>query len=96
MATAAATVPNKEEPATRFAKDHLKAFVERVERLEEEKKAITDDIRDVYAEAKGTGFDVKALRTIVRLRKQDADERREQETILETYMHALGMLIDRE
>jgi uncharacterized protein (UPF0335 family) len=89
MATAAAT---KEEPATRFAKDHLKAFVERIERLEEEKKAIADDIRDVYAEAKGNGFDVKALRTIVRMRKQDKDERMEQETILQTYMVALGML----
>jgi len=82
----------KEQPATRFAKDHLKAVVERVERLEEEKKAIADDIRDVYAEAKANGFDVKALRTIVRLRKQDTDERKEQEAILETYMHALGML----
>jgi uncharacterized protein (UPF0335 family) len=90
MATAAAA--KEEQPATSFAKDHLKAFVERVERLEEEKKTIADDIRDVYAEAKANGFDVKALRTIVRLRKQDADERREQETILETYMHALGML----
>ena len=74
MATAAAV--KEEEPATRFAKDQLKAFVERVERLEEEKKTIADDIRDVYAEAKGNGFDVKALRTIVRMRKQDADERR--------------------
>jgi uncharacterized protein (UPF0335 family) len=91
MATAAA-VKDEEPPATRFAKDQLKAFVERIERLEEEKKTISDDIRDVYAEAKGNGFDVKALRAIVRLRKQDADERREQETILETYMHALGML----
>ncbi len=90
MATAAAT--KEEQPATSFAKDHLKAFVERIERLEEEKKAIADDIRDVYSEAKANGFDVKALRAIVRLRKQDADERREQETILETYMHALGML----
>ena len=90
MATAAAT--KEERPATSFAKDHLKAFVERIERLEEEKKAIADDIRDVYGEAKASGFDVKALRAIVRLRKQDADERREQETILETYMHALGML----
>jgi len=89
MATAAAA---KEEPATRFAKDHLKAFVDRIERLEEEKKALADDIRDVYAEAKGTGFDVKALRTVVRMRKQDVNERREQEAILETYMHALGML----
>jgi uncharacterized protein (UPF0335 family) len=91
MATAAA-MKETEAPATRFAKDQLKAFVERIERLEEEKKTISDDIRDVYAEAKGNGFDVKALRTIVRLRKQDADERREHETILETYMHALGML----
>jgi uncharacterized protein (UPF0335 family) len=90
MATSAAV--KDEQPATRFAKDQLKSVIERVERLEEEKKTISDDIRDVYAEAKGNGFDVKALRTIVRLRKQDANERREQETILETYMHALGML----
>ena len=88
-ATAAAT---KEQPATRFAKDHLKAFVERIERLEEEKKATSDDIRDVYAEAKANGFDVKAMRTVVRLRKLDTAERQEQEAILETYMHALGMI----
>lgn len=81
-----------EATATRFAKDHLKAFIERVERLEEEKKTLSDDIRDVYAEAKANGFDVKALRTIVRLRKMDSDERKENEAILETYMHALGML----
>ena len=81
----------KEQPATRFAKDQLKAFVERIERLEEEKKATSDDIRDVYAEAKGTGFDTKALRTIVRLRKLDIDERREQQEVLDTYLHALGM-----
>ncbi len=90
MATAAAR--KDEQSTTSFARDQLKAFIERVERLEEEKKAIADDIRDVYSEAKGNGFDVKALRTIVRLRKQDIDERREQEAILETYMHALGML----
>lgn len=90
MATAAAAV--KEDPAARFAKDHLKAFVERIERLEEEKKTIADDIKDVYAEAKGNGFDVKALRAVVRLRKQDSDERKEQEAILETYLLALGML----
>lgn len=81
-----------EEPVHRFAKEQLKAFVERVERLEEEKKAIADDIRDVYGEAKVNGFDVKALRSVVRLRKQDANERKEQEAILETYLHALGML----
>jgi len=90
MATAAAAV--QEQPAARFAKDHLKAFIERSERLEEDKKVIADDVRDVYAEAKANGFDVKALRTIVRLRKQDEDERKEQEAILETYMHALGMI----
>ena len=84
--------PSQEEPATKFAKDQLKAIIERIERLEEEKKTISDDIRDVYAEAKGNGYDVKALRTIIRLRKQDANERAEQETILETYMQALGML----
>ena len=90
MATAAAV--KDEEVAHRFAKDHLKAFVERVERLEEEKKALSDDIRDVYSEAKANGFDVKALRTVVRLRKQDVEERKEQEAILETYLQALGML----
>ena len=81
----------KEAAQTRFAKEQLKAFVERIERLEEEKKATSDDIRDVYAEAKGTGYDVKALRVIVRLRKQDAAERAEQQAVLETYMHALGL-----
>ena len=90
MAMSAAV--NEEAPATKFAKDQLKAIIERIERLEEEKKTISDDIRDVYAESKGNGFDVKALRTIVRLRKQDPNERQEQETILETYMQALGML----
>jgi uncharacterized protein (UPF0335 family) len=91
-ATQTSAAPAREEPATRFAKDQLKAIIERIERLEEEKKTISDDIRDVYAEAKGNGYDVKALRTIVRLRKQDANELAEQETILETYMQALGML----
>src|SRR6188508_2499147 len=85
----------KEQPEaakTRFAKDQLKAFVERIERLEEEKKTISDDIRDVYAESKGNGFDVKALRAVIRLRKQDAQERQEHELILDTYLNALGML----
>jgi uncharacterized protein (UPF0335 family) len=80
------------EAATQFAKDALKAIIERIERLEEEKKTISDDISDVYAEAKGNGYDIKALRTIVRMRKLDANERAEAETILETYMQALGML----
>ena len=89
MATSAAV---QDEPATRFAKDQLKAIIERIERLEEEKKTISDDIRDVYGEAKANGFDVKALRTIVRLRKIEPTEREEQDALLETYMHALGML----
>jgi uncharacterized protein (UPF0335 family) len=89
MANAAVT---DDQPARRFAKDQLKAFVERVEKLEEEKKAIADDIRDVYAEAKVNGFDVKALRSVVQLRRQDVNERKEHEAILETYLHALGML----
>ncbi len=73
------------------AKDHLKAFIERVERLEEEKKALADDIRDIYKEAKGTGFDVRALRHVVKLRRQDKDELAEQKAILDTYLSALGM-----
>ena len=73
-------------------RDQLRSIIERIERLEEEKKTIADDIRDVYAEAKGNGFDVKALRAIVRLRKQDENERAEAEAILDTYMAALGML----
>lgn len=76
----------------RVAKDQLKAYVERVENLEAEKKTYADDIRDVYAEAKGTGFDVKALRAIVRRRKQDAAAVKEHEAIVETYLSALGML----
>lgn len=80
------------ETSQTVAAGQLRALIERIERLEEEKKTISDDIRDVYAEAKGNGYDVKALRTIVRMRKQDANERQEQETILETYMQALGML----
>jgi len=88
----ASAAAEKEQPATRFAKDQLKAFVERIERLEEEKKATSDDIRDVYAEAKGTGFDTRALRAIVRMRKMDTDERREQQEVLDTYLNALGML----
>ena len=89
---ASAAAEKNQETAHRFAKDQLKAVIERIERLEEEKKTTSDDIREVYAEAKVNGFDIKALRTIVRMRKQDANERAEQETILETYMQALGML----
>lgn len=79
---------------TAVGHNQIKSIVERIERLEEERKAIGDDIKDIYAEAKGNGYDVKALRTIIRMRKQDAAARTEQEAILETYMHALGMLAD--
>ena len=79
-----------EEPGHN-SKEQLRSIIERVEKLEEDKKAVSDEIKDVYAEAKGNGYDVKALRTIVRMRKQDANERAEQEAILESYMHALGM-----
>jgi len=75
-----------------FAAEQLKSFVERIERLEEEKKALSDDIKDVYGEAKANGFDTKILRQVIRLRKQDADERHEQETILDLYLAALGMI----
>ena len=69
---------------------HLKAFIERIERLEEDKKAIADDIKDVYAEAKGNGYDVKIMRKIVSLRRQDENKRREEEEILDLYLAALG------
>jgi uncharacterized protein (UPF0335 family) len=74
------------------ARDQLRAFIERIERLEEEKKSISDDIKDVYAEAKGTGFDTKVLRKVVTIRKQDQNERMEQEAVLDLYLHALGMV----
>ena len=70
---------------------HLRAFVERIERLEEEKKALCDDIKDVYMESKANGFDTKIIRKIVALRKQDRNQRIESETILELYLAALGM-----
>jgi len=73
------------------AAGQLRAFVERIERLEEEKKTIADDIKEVYAEAKGTGFDTKAVRTIIRLRKKDQAERQEEEAIIDLYKAALGM-----
>lgn len=76
------------------AQNQLRQFVEQIERLEEEKKALAADIRDKYLEAKGVGFDVKALREIIRMRKKSQTEREEEEGILEVYMHALGMLND--
>lgn len=71
------------------AGDRIRSFVERIERLEEEIKGLSDDKKDIYAEAKGEGFDVKILREVVRLRKQDKEEREEHETLLDVYLHAL-------
>ena len=76
---------------TTIARDQLRSIVERIERLEEEKQAIAGDIRDVYAEAKANGFDVKTLRKVVRLRKQDSEQRQEEEAMLTLYLHSLGM-----
>jgi len=82
----------KQSDAVKFAGDQLKSIVQRVERLTEEKKVIADDIRGVFAEAKANGFDVRALRAIIKRRTQDAGELAAHDAILETYMQALGML----
>lgn len=74
-----------------FAKEQLRSLIERVERLEEEKAALTADIREVYSEAKGLGFDTKIMRQVVRLRRLDRADRQEQEAILDLYLSALGM-----
>jgi uncharacterized protein (UPF0335 family) len=74
-----------------ISRDQLRAFIERIERLEDDKKGVGDDIREVYAEAKGNGYDTKTLRTIVKLRKMDPDDRKASEAVLDTYMVALGM-----
>ena len=79
------------ETAQTIAAGQLRALIERIERLESDKKDISDDIKDVYAEMKGQGYDTKAIRTIVRLRKKDRNERQEEEAILDLYMSALGM-----
>ena len=76
------------------SQDHLRQFIEQIERLEEEKKALGADIRDKFLEAKAVGFDVKALRTIIRLRKKSTAERQEEDGILDVYLHALGMALD--
>lgn len=75
-----------------FAREQLKSFIERIERLQEEKQAVAGDIKNVFAEAKANGFNVKALRTILKVRKEDPDERKEQEAIVDLYMHALGII----
>lgn len=79
------------ESAQTVAAGQLRSLIERIERLEEEKQTIADDIKEVFAEAKGTGFDTKAIRTIIRLRKKDQAERQEEEAILDLYKAALGM-----
>lgn len=79
------------ETSQTVAAGQLRAFIERVERLEEEKSQLQEDIKEIFAEMKGTGFDTKAVRTIIRLRKKDANERQEEEAILDLYKAALGM-----
>ena len=74
-----------------FAKEHLRSFVDRIERLNEEREALSADIREVYAEAKGTGFDTRIMRQVVRMRKLDKADFQEQEAILDLYLNALGM-----
>ncbi|MEM9495850.1 MAG: DUF2312 domain-containing protein [Pseudomonadota bacterium] len=86
MADGSATI----EGATTIAVDRLRSFIERVERLEEEKATIMNDVKEVYAEAKGEGYDVKTLRKVVSIRKLDRAERQEQEAMLELYLSALG------
>jgi uncharacterized protein (UPF0335 family) len=77
-----------------IAGDRLRSFIERIERLEEEKRALADDIKEVFAEAKGAGFDTKIMRQIIKIRKMDKDDLDEQETLLDVYKRALGMLPD--
>ncbi|MCP4071001.1 MAG: DUF2312 domain-containing protein [Hyphomicrobiales bacterium] len=79
---------------TMVAREQLRSVVERIERLEEEKKAIADDIREIYGEAKANGYDTKVLRQVISLRKQDLSERQEQDAVRDLYLHALGMIPD--
>ena len=92
VAETATPSDSSNEPIGTVAKDHLKAFVSRVERLEEDKQAIMADMKEVYAEAKAMGFDTKILRKVISIRKQDRNERAEQEALLELYLGALGEL----
>ena len=78
-----------------IAGDRLKSFVERIERLEEEKRALAEDVKEIYSEAKGAGFDVKTIRQIIRIRKMDEDDRDEAEALLDTYLRAIGMKSER-
>jgi uncharacterized protein (UPF0335 family) len=91
MADAAETIRSEETKTGGIAADRLRSIVERIERLEEERKALGSDIKDIYAEAKSAGFDVKVLRAIIRIRKQEPAEVEEQETLIDVYRRALGM-----
>ncbi len=82
--------------ATHITKEQLKSYIERIERLEEEKAALATDIREVYAEAKANGYDTKIMRKVISLRKVDAAEREEQDQLLELYQQALGMMPELE
>jgi uncharacterized protein (UPF0335 family) len=90
-ATPAPVQPRETSPRAVATDDQLRLLIERIERMEEEKKGIADDIRDTYNEAKATGYDAKIMRQIIRLRKMPVNERKEMEAILETYLCALGM-----
>lgn len=81
-------------PANLVAREQLRAFVERIERLEEEKQTVADDIKSVYGESKAMGFDTKILKRVIALRKKDEQQRMEEDLILDTYLQALGMLPD--
>ena len=85
-----------EPTKTTFAEGQLKALVERIERLEEERKTIAADIKEVYAEAKGNGFDIKILRKVISLRKKEPEERQEEEAMIDLYLAALGIVVNRE
>jgi uncharacterized protein (UPF0335 family) len=91
MADAAEKIRSEETKTGGIAADRLRSIVERIERLEEERKALGSDIKDIYAEAKSAGFDVKVLRAIIRIRKQEPAEVEEQETLIDVYRRALGM-----
>ena len=82
---------NEADKNSAVAASQLRSFIERIERLEEEKKTISDDIKEVYAELKGSGFDAKAVREIIRLRKKEDHERQEEEAMVQLYKNALGM-----
>lgn len=89
--SSAAQIDDETQDVSGVAGKRLKSFLDRVERLEEEKKALADDIKDIYAEAKGVGFDPKTMRKLVRLRKMETEKRREEEELLELYKAAIGL-----